>query len=181
MHSLQSKLTEKGKRQGHRTCTNSHHAIPLILRAQKTCQQSHPIAREQGHHHMRGSEKDSIEILALSIRRRVEQDHEDDGKTEEDATQPNEPCLFPTSNFFPDNQWQKPHKGHHGGEFGAQSFEIKGHLLDESQNRAGWVCTLILPTTEGVNKAIPGARIAPIHRGIGGRSQRHVKIKTGAY
>ena len=155
-------------------------AKPRILCRHHRAEQRHSVADAEREHDVRRRKEHPAHLRALSVCRRVEEHYQQHGEADIHGHQPCKPGLL--AFLHPDKEEKGNQSDQQIGEveFLHRAAQQHSHLVHETTQAAGGVGSLILAARQRMKKTLPGARITPVQRRIGHRSQRHIEIKRRA-
>ena len=169
-----------GDRRYHRAATPAEHAVARVLGGHHRADQGHPVADAKGNHHVRGREEDPAHLLALTVRRRIQQHDQQHRQAHIHGHQSGEPGLLPFLHSGKEEKRDQSDEQVSEVEFIHRAGQQHPHLIHETAQAAGGIGALILAARQRVKKTLPGPRVAPVQWRIGHRGRRHVKIKGRA-
>ena len=167
------------KTQGGRQRKSPQRPLPIALVVDQQTSPDHrqPIPDAHGDHHVGGGKEDLVQVAALSVRSRVEQDQEKEAQEKVGGSQAEEPGSFAGLEPFVKKERNQANRQIGEVEFLHRTADVHRDLLGQSEGAGRGMDALVLASREGVEEAGDRAGVTPVKRRIRHARQRHVKIE----
>ena len=151
----------------------------VVLGHQQGCHDRQPVAHRQRDDGVGRGEEDLHQLLGRLVDARVEEDQQQNGQTQVDGREADEPGPFAEAHLLEEGKGHETHEEVGPVEFFPGSLGVHPQLAEDHHRIGTRVGLFILAPGEGMDESLPSARVAPVHGRVRGRGDGHVQVEGG--
>ena len=122
-------------------------------------------------------EEDLHQLFGRLVDAGVEEDQQQDRQTQVDGREADEPSPFAEAHLLEEGKGYETHEEISPVEFFSGPLGVHPQLAEDHHRIGTRVGLFILAPGKGMNEALPGARVTPVHGRVRGRGDGHVQVE----